>query len=81
VKISDLQKLLRATKRKHGDLEILEVRFSDYQLMDPKDWKIAQASSRVDGRGEGWLMRDHYSLTEKQRQDMSFKPYLLFSGN
>ena len=87
VKISELQKLLAQFKRKHGDLEILEQRYSDYAPMDQGSsihtrgeplWDVVQAAAQQDG---AYLIRDHYSLTEEQRKAMNFRTYLLYRGN
>lgn len=77
MKISDLQKLLAATKRKHGDLELLETRYSDYKLMDADSWTVTEA---VPGPTKGdWLMRKSPTMSEEQKTNA--RKYLHFQGN
>lgn len=82
MKISDLQKFLAKVKRKHGDVELAEQRYSDFRLMDFDDWQIVSAAPRQNSKiGPAYLMRDHYSLTDEDRARMNFKTYVFFSGN
>jgi len=81
--ISDLQKYLAAVKRKHGDIEVIEQRFSDYRTMDPvpTSTDISVDSLRynddsnwalVQGlpqQGGAYIMRDHYTLREKSEAE------------
>jgi len=78
MRISDLQKLLAKTKRKHGDLEVIETRYSDYCLMGLEDWSIVRAAKKPN---DDWLMAEHRSMTDEQRALMNFLPYLHFRGN
>lgn len=96
MKISEMQKFLAAVKRKHGDIEMIERRFSDYGPMDPAptstdvvkpeshryndESQWALVSAVSQQQGE-YLMRDHRSLTDEQRATMDFKTYLLYKGN
>lgn len=85
MKISDLQKYLAAVKRKHGDIEVIEVRYSDYKSMDPvptainvtdnpnqydEDSKWAVIEA-CPQQGGWYIMRDHYTLRNlpKERRD------------
>ena len=79
MRISELQKFLAKVKRKHGDIEVLERRYSDYQTMDLPLWELVRAAPQQNG---AYLMRDHhYSLTPEQRAKLDFRDYLLFDGN
>lgn len=57
MRISDMQKYLAAVKRKHGDIELIENRYSDYQDMGPvpRSTDIADDPHRyvpsADGKG------------------------------
>jgi hypothetical protein len=78
MRISDLQKYLAAVKRKHGDIEVIENRYSDFMSMDPiptdAEVQLTTDDSRYGGpskwavieaasRQDGeYLMRDHSSL-------------------
>lgn len=83
MKISDLEAFLASVKAEHGDLDILERRYSDYRLMEieqpnwEKTWDVVTAAPQ----GDDWIMRDHESLTDEQRTSMHFKKYLYFDGN
>ena len=77
MKISDLQKFLAATKRKHGDVELLETRFSDYKLMEPEDWSVVEAIPGA--TPEDWIMKTHHSMAEGQKARA--KSYLHYAGN
>ena len=79
MRISDLQKILRGAKRKHGDIELSETRYSDICLMEVGDWNVIDALPKVSGKDEGWLMRVHPSMTEEQKAQA--KKYLHFAGN
>ena len=56
------------------ELEVLERRYSDYDLMEKDNWHIVQAVNKGYYR-----MRTHYSLTEEDKAKA--KNYLLFEGN
>lgn len=60
--ISELQKFLARAKRKHGNIDIITTRFSDYRLMNVEDVNVVQAWSRHGAAGSEWIMQDHYSL-------------------
>ena len=66
MRISDLQKSLAALKRKHGDLEVVTDRCSDFRLID--------ASDEVFGVQKGvprqeWIERHHVTMNGRDSPD------------
>lgn len=78
MKISDLQALLRATKKQHGDIEICYDLHSDTMLMEPSAIAVIEAVPKLYG-GEAWLTAVHLSMTDEQKARA--RKYLNFPGN
>lgn len=93
MRISDLQKYLAAVKRRHGDLEVIEQRYSDYGPMEPiptetaittnefadeVPWAVVSVASQ---QGGAFKMRRHFSVSDDEAERMGFKPMLLYKGN
>lgn len=96
MRISELQKYLAAVKRKHGDIELIEQRFSDYGPMGelPAITAIEESPSydcpprinwavvqALPQQGGEYLMRYHPSISVEEREKLGYKTYLLYKGN
>jgi len=73
--ISELQKFLAATKRKHGDIEVLMTRYSDYDHVVEANFEVKKA---VD-KGSEWVTRFHDTMTEEDQ--LKAKTYFIMPGN
>ena len=70
--VSDLKKML---ERYPDDMEIVNQRCSDYEIISEDEWTVIKA---VD-RGQGWVMRSHPTMSEENKANE--KEYLHLMGN
>lgn len=75
--ISELIKQLQTFQRKHGDLEVIYQRYSDYTELKDDDVSVVEAVKPMGT--EDWLTRTHHTMPEEMKA--RFKSYLLFPGN
>lgn len=75
--IGDLKKLI-IDWNLPDDMEILNDRCSDYDLVEESDWSIIEAVSQ-NGKHGGWFMRAHPTMSEENKSKC--KQYLHLKGN
>lgn len=73
--ISELIKILQQRKRKHGDIKVIQSRYSDYQPMTEKDISV-RAVVPVPGAADQWIRR-----ASKEEEDRGAETCLHFDGN
>lgn len=78
MKISELQKIVAAFKRKHGDVEVAYCLHSDISLMDAGEIGSVDGIPNLHG-GENWITRAHPKMEPADLERR--KLYLLFPGN
>lgn len=69
--VGDLKKML---EQYPDDMEILNGRYSDYQIISEEEWGIVKGVDK-----DGWVMRSHKTMSEDNK--MKEKEYLYLSGN
>lgn len=72
MKVGDLKKLL---EKYPDDMEILNRRFSDYEVISEHEWYVVTG---VDN-GNGWVMCGHPTMSQENKQKE--KSYLALAGN
>lgn len=70
--VGDLRKML---EKYPDDMEILNERCSDYDLVEESEWSVVKAVPT----GNGWLMRSHPTMSEENKRNE--KEYLHLAGN
>jgi hypothetical protein len=70
--VGDLKKML---EKYPDDMEILNGRFSDYEVVSEHEWSVVNG---VDN-GNGWVMRGHPTMSQENKQKE--KSYLALAGN
>lgn len=70
--VGQLKKML---EQYPDDMEILNVRYSDYEIISEDEWSVVQG---VENKG-GWVMRSHPTMSEENKRKE--KPYLCLEGN
>ena len=71
--IGDLKKMV---EKYPDDMEILNNRCSDYQLISENEWSVIKG---VPSQCGGWVMRSHPTMSEKNKKEE--KEYLYLEGN
>lgn len=56
------------------DMEILNGRCSDYEIISEDEWSVVQGVAK-----EGWVMRSHPTMSAENKSQE--KSYLYLSGN
>lgn len=69
--VGDLKKLIRKLP---NDMEIVNGRYSDYQLVQADEWSVIQGVER-----DCWVMRAHPTMSDIDKANM--KSYLYLAGN
>ena len=69
--IGELKKML---EKYPEDTEVVNCRFSDYQIISESEWEIVQGVEH-----SGWVMRSHPTMSEENKA--AEKSYLCLSGN
>ena len=70
--VGDLKKLLD----QHPDeMEVLNGRYSDYEVISENEWSVVKAVAKEDG----WVMRSHPTMSEESKKQE--KEYLYLEGN
>jgi hypothetical protein len=69
--VSELKKLL---KKYPDDMEIVNERRSDYQIIEPDEWSIVSGVDQF-----GWVMRSHPTMSEANKARE--KQYLALASN
>jgi len=70
--VGQLKKML---EQYPDDMEILNGRYSDYEVISESEWSVVKG---VD-RGNGWIMRSHPTMNEENKR--AEKSYLYLEGN
>ena len=71
--VGDLKKML---EKYPEDMEILNGRYSDYELISENEWSVVRGVLNKDG---GWVMRSHPTMSEENKNNE--KEYLFLEGN
>jgi len=62
------------------DMEILNSRHSDYEIISEDEWSVIKGVDRKDsGWNDGWVMRSHPTMSEENKKNE--KEYLYLEGN
>lgn len=69
--VGDLKKML---EKYPDDMEILNERCSDYDLVEEGDWSVVYGVPHG-----GWIMRSHETMSEENKAKQ--KQYLHLAGN
>lgn len=69
--VGQLKKML---EQYPDDMEILNGRHSDYEIISEDEWQIVQGVEN-----DGWVMRSHPTMSEENKQKE--KSYLYLQGN
>ena len=71
--VSDLKKML---EKYPDDMEILNIRRSDYEFISEAEWSVETGVKNENG---GWVMRGHPKMSEENKKNA--KEYLCLDGN
>jgi hypothetical protein len=71
--VGELKKML---EKYPDDMEILNSRYSDYELVDESDWSVVEA---VPQESCGYVMRSHLTMSAENKAKA--KKYLHLLGN
>ncbi len=69
--VGELKKML---EKYPNDMEVLNGRYSDYELISEKEWSVVKGVEK-----DGWVMRSHDTMSEDNKK--LDKEYLLLAGN
>ena len=69
-----VQELIEILKDFPQDMQILNKRCSDYELIDIKDFSVVMGVEN-----DGWVMKSHPTMSEENKRHE--KSYLLLDGN
>ena len=69
--VGQLKKML---EQYPDDMEILNRRYSDYQIISEGEWHVVQGVEK-----DGWVMRSHPTMSEENKRKE--KSYLYLEGN
>jgi len=69
--VAELKKML---EQYPDDMEILNERYSDYQIILDDDWSVVEGVKK-----DGWVMRAHWTMSEENQKNR--KSYLCLRGN
>ena len=69
--VGELKKML---ERYPDDMEIVNERYSDYEIIREDDWSVVRGVEHG-----GWVMRSHSTMSAKNKAKE--KPYLHLTGN
>ncbi len=69
--VGDLKRML---ERYPDDMEIINGRYSDYELISESEWSVVMGVPHG-----GWVMRSHPTMSEENKQKE--KAYLYLEGN
>lgn len=56
------------------DMEVVNIRRSDYQIIDKKDWYVVKGVKK-----DYWVMRSHPTMSKENK--LQEKEYLVLDGN
>ena len=73
MKVGDLKKML---EKYPDDMEILNGRCSDYQMISEDEWSVVKGVPNESGV---WVMRSHSTMSEENKEKE--KEYLYLEGN
>jgi molybdopterin/thiamine biosynthesis adenylyltransferase len=69
--VGDLKKML---EKYPDDMEILNGRYSDYDLVEENEWSVVKAVKQ-----DHWVMRSHPTMSEENKRNE--KDFLYLEGN
>jgi hypothetical protein len=69
--VKDLKRML---EKYPDDMEILNGRYSDYEIISEEEWSVVKGVDK-----DGWVMRSHPTMTEENKANE--KEYLYLEGN
>ena len=71
MKVVELKKML---EQYPDDMEIVNARYSDYQIISKDDWYVIKGVDK-----NGWVMRSHPTMNKENKE--AEKEYLFLEGN
>lgn len=69
--VKDLKRML---EKYPDDMEILNGRYSDYEIISEDEWSVVKGVDK-----DGWVMRSHPTMSEENK--VNEKEYLYLEGN
>lgn len=69
--VGQLKKML---EQYPDDMEILNGRYSDYEIVKEEEWSVVKAVQK-----DGWVMKSHPTMSEENKAQE--KEYLYLAGN
>lgn len=70
-----VEELIKMLKKYPKDMQIINSRYSDYELIEEDEWSIVEAVPDP----AGWLMRSHPTMSDENKANA--KRYLHLQGN